>query len=177
MGVWSLQEHGQPLPGRFRKASGIRPRRPRATGSPSVPCSPSPTPVAPPPPASTCYCCWGSSRPLGGTGCRQRARVPGRTSPRLALGGQWRGGLSGQLLAQVQDRLRGTFIPGAPAEPGLGRKPSCRGCAPRGQARPSVRGLITGRKLSRSSRADFPLFILHRAVHFVQPSLALRGSA
>lgn len=61
----------------------------------------------PPPPASTCYSCWGSSRPLGRTSCRQRARVPGRTSPRLALGGRWRGGLSGQLLAQVKTDSEG----------------------------------------------------------------------
>ena len=78
--------------------------------SPQTPLSPAlhhPRPW-PPPPASTCYSCWGSSRPLGRTSCGQRAGVPGRTSPRLALGGRWRGGPSGQLLAQVQDRLRGT---------------------------------------------------------------------
>lgn len=138
---------------RLRKASGIRPADPAQ--SPSVPCSPSPTPVASP----TCQHLLLLLGVLPATGQdRLQAKGQGARQDIPQAGPGWPMERWAEWAASCpssRQTPRDHLHPGAPAEPGLGRL-SCRGCAPRGQARPSVRGLIAGRKLSRSSRADFP---------------------
>lgn len=153
VGVWSLQGHGSRFQAGSGRPQGYAPADPAQ--SPSVPCSPSPTPLASP----TCQhlllllgvlLATGQDRlQAKGQGARQDIPQAGPGWP-MERWAEWAASCPSS-----RQTPRDHFHPGAPAEPGLGR-PSCRGCAPRGRARPSVRGLITGRKLSRSSRADFP---------------------
>lgn len=137
MGVQSLQGRSSRFQARSGRPQGYIPT------DPSVPCSPSPAPVASP----TCQHLLLLLGVLPATGqdqLRAKGRHAGQDIPQAGPG--WpmeRWAERAAPCPSSRQTLRDHLHPGAPAEPGLGR-PSWAGCTARGQAGHSVRGLIAG---------------------------------